>query len=78
MAHVRRSIAFLAAALVALSVLACAPEDTHDAVHVAEVEGTVDAVLDRYVDRVIDHAEDTDARLVVLIVDTPGGEIGAM
>lgn len=78
MAPARRPTALLAAALVALNLLACAPEDTRDAVHVAEVEGTVDTVLERYVDRVIDHAEDTDARLVVLIVDTPGGEIGAM
>ena len=78
MAVARRPIALLASALLALSVLACAPAGTRDAIHVAEVEGVVGSVLDRYVDRVIDHAEDTEARLVVLIVDTPGGEIGAM
>lgn len=78
MALVRRTLTLLAAALLGLGVLGCAPEDTRDAVHVAEVRGTVDTLLDRYVDRVIDHAEDTDARLVVLIVDTPGGELGAM
>ena len=78
MALVRRSVALIAAALLALSVLACAPAETRGAIHVAEVEGAVGSVLSRYVDRVIDHAEDKDARLVLLIVDTPGGEAGAM
>ncbi|MDA0270523.1 MAG: ATP-dependent Clp protease proteolytic subunit [Chloroflexi bacterium] len=70
-------IAFLGALVIAGTV-ACAPAETRGAIHLGEVEGTVDGVLERYVDRVIDHAEDRDGRLVVLIVDTPGGEIGAM
>jgi len=65
--------------LVAVPVLAaCAPERTPDAIHVAEVRGAVDNVLERYVERVVAHAEDTDARLIVVVLDTPGGEIGAM
>jgi membrane-bound serine protease (ClpP class) len=57
---------------------ACAPAGTRDAIHVGTVEGTVGNVLDRYVDRLIDTAENNDARLVVIEVDTPGGEAGAM
>lgn len=57
---------------------ACAPDATRDAVHVGMIEGRVGNVLERYVDRLIGHAEDTNARLVLIEVDTPGGEAGAM
>ncbi|MEX2373263.1 MAG: nodulation protein NfeD [Dehalococcoidia bacterium] len=73
----RRAAALLALVL-ALSAVACAPDGTRGAVHVAQVDGAVDNVLERYVDRVLDHAEATGAALVVLEVDTPGGELGAM
>jgi flagellar basal-body rod modification protein FlgD len=57
---------------------ACAPDDTRDAVHIGHAEGMVNNVMERYIDRVIDHAERTGARAVVIRIDTPGGEIGAM
>jgi membrane-bound serine protease (ClpP class) len=40
--------------------------------------GTVDHVMERYLDRAISQAEDAQANAVVLRVDTPGGDIGAM
>jgi membrane-bound serine protease (ClpP class) len=76
--RLRPIVLALLGAFVVVGTVACAPAETRGAIHVGEVEGTVDGVLERYVDRVIDHAEERDGRLVVLIVDTPGGEIGAM
>lgn len=40
--------------------------------------GTVDPVMERYIDRGIDEAEETDARAVVLRLDTPGGLVSSM
>jgi membrane-bound serine protease (ClpP class) len=58
---------------------ACAPSiDQREAVHVLTYDGTVDPVMARYVDRGIDEAEDTDARAVVLRLDTPGGLVSSM
>src|SRR5690606_8347337 len=74
-----RSI-MLALALLGAALLlgACAPDSTDNAVHIGRVEGDVNNVMERYIDRVIDHAESHGARAVVLQIDTPGGEIGAM
>jgi len=69
--------ALFAAALV-VTMGGCAPADTRDAIHLASAEGRVDATMERYIDRVIDHAEATNARMVVLVVDTPGGAGDAM
>jgi membrane-bound serine protease (ClpP class) len=74
----RRLVALVALLALVPALVACAPERTADAVHVAEVRGAVDNVLERYVERVVAHAEDTEARVIVLVIDTPGGEIGAM
>ena len=76
----RRSLALLAAPLLALATLAvaCAPDDTTGALHVVTIDRQVDFVLERYIDRALDHAEETNARAVLLRIDTPGGEIGAM
>jgi membrane-bound serine protease (ClpP class) len=66
-------------ALLAGLVAACAPSiDQHDAVHVLTYDGTVDPVMERYIDRGIDEAEDTDARAVVIQLDTPGGLVSSM
>ena len=67
----------LALVLAALGA-ACGAEDTERALHVVTIERQVDGVLASYIDRAIDHAEDTRGRAVLLRVDTPGGEIGAM
>ena len=58
---------------------ACAPSiDEREAVHVLTYDGIVDPVMERYIDRGIDEAEDTDARAVVIRLDTPGGLVSTM
>lgn len=76
----RRSLALLSAPLLVLAALAvaCAPDDTTGALHVVTIDRQVNFVLERYIDRALDHAEETNARAVLLRIDTPGGEIGAM
>ena len=80
-AVVRRSPhVLLAAAVLLLAVIAaCAPSiDERDAVHILTYDGVVDPVMKGYIDRGIDEAEDTDARAVVLRLDTPGGLVSSM
>lgn len=64
--------------LLAAVLVGCAPSSEDDAVHVAYLDGTVDAVMERYVDRVLAHAEENDAALVLFELDTPGGTLDAM
>ncbi len=70
----------IASILLALGVLvACAPSiDREEAVHVLTYEGTVDPVMARYIDRGIDEAERTNARAVVIQLDTLGGLVTSM
>jgi len=42
-------------------------------VHVLTWDGIVNPVMERYIDRGIDTAERSDARAVVILLDTPGG-----
>ena len=80
-AAVRRShLLMLAGTLLVLgAVAACAPSiDERGAVHVLTYDGTVDPVMKGYIDRGIDEAERTDARAVVLRLDTPGGLVSSM
>jgi len=77
LARARGPLAVLALALAALGA-ACGAESTEHALHVVTIERQVDGVLASYIDRAIDHAEDSRGRAVLLRVDTPGGEIGAM
>jgi membrane-bound serine protease (ClpP class) len=49
-----------------------------DQVHVLTWDGIVNPVMERYVDRGIDTAERSNARAVVLRLDTPGGLDSAM
>ena len=76
----RRLRALLSATLLALATLAvaCAPDDTTGALHVVTIDRHVDAVLARYIDRALGHAEETNARAVLLRIDTPGGAVDAM
>ena len=76
-APIRRALWPLLIALAAVGA-ACGVDDTSDALHVVTIDRQVDAILERYIDRAIDHAEDTNARAVLLRIDTPGGAIGAM
>ena len=70
----------LAGLLLFLGVLgACAPSiDQREAVHILTYDGVVDPVMAGYIDRGIDEAEKTDARAVVLRLDTPGGLVSSM
>ncbi|MCH7697993.1 MAG: nodulation protein NfeD [Chloroflexi bacterium] len=70
----------IAGLLLVFGVLAaCAPSiDREEAVHVLTYEGTVDPVMVRYIDRGIDEAERTDARAVVIQLDTLGGLVTSM
>ena len=53
---------------------ACAPRvSEQNAVHVLTADFDVNPVMERYVDRGIDEAERTDAKAVVIQLDTPGG-----
>ncbi len=76
----RRLRVLAPAALFLLGIVAaCAPSiNEREAVHVLTYDGTVDPVMERYIDRGIDEAEDTDARAVVLRLDTPGGLVSSM
>ncbi len=76
----RRRRLTLAVALLLLGLLvACAPSiSEREAVHVLTYDGTVDPVMSGYIDRGIDEAERTDARAVVIRLDTPGGLVSSM
>ena len=68
----------LALAAVALLLLACAPDSTPGAVHLLKADIDVNGVMNRYIDRALDHAEEHDAEVVILQIDTPGGRIDLM
>ena len=53
---------------------ACAPSiHQHGAVHVLTANSDVNQVMRQYIDRGIGEAERTDAKAVVIKLDTPGG-----
>lgn len=67
-----------ALALAAVAV-GCAPHvDQHNAVHVLRADFEVGPVMERYIDRGLDEAERTDAKAVVIAIDTPGGRSSSM
>ncbi len=70
----------IAGLLLVFGVLAaCAPSiDREEAVHILTYEGNVDPVMARYIDRGIDEAERTNARAVVIQLDTLGGLVTSM
>ena len=60
-------------------VAACAgAPDEEGAVHVIKTDGTVGPIMERYLDRALDSAEDTNAKLAVIQLDTPGGLSSSM
>jgi len=76
----RRFRVALAAALLltGLAVSCGRSVDERDAVHIAKFDAQVNPVSARFVDRVIDEAERTDAKAVVIEIDTPGGLVSSM
>ncbi len=73
-----RAIVALGLLAAVAATVACAAEAPPGAVHVLTADTTVNGVLLRYIDRGIDRAERDEAAAVVVLIDTPGGEIGAM
>jgi membrane-bound serine protease (ClpP class) len=75
----RVRLAFAAAFLIAGLLISCARSiEEREAVHVLTADADVNPVLSRYIDRGIDEAERTDARAVVIRLDTPGGLVTSM
>ncbi|MDO8615715.1 MAG: nodulation protein NfeD [Dehalococcoidia bacterium] len=74
----------IGAALLALFlgglIFACSggPDAPPGAVHVLTTDGVVNPVMERYVDRGLDAAEEDEAALVVIRLDTPGGLLSSM
>jgi membrane-bound serine protease (ClpP class) len=69
----------IALALLALGAAACASDDADsESVHVLKADGEVGPIMARFIDRGIDAAEDSQAKLVVIELDTPGGLSSSM
>lgn len=60
-------------AVLGLAVVACSTNGESGAVHFLEADGTIDPIMARYIDRGIDDAESSEAKLLVIELDTPGG-----
>ncbi|MGE5595808.1 MAG: nodulation protein NfeD, partial [Hyphomicrobiales bacterium] len=72
----RRVRLLFALVMVSAGVLAlagCSERTEPGAVHVLHPAGEVGPIMERYIDRGLDRAEDNDAKLVVIELDTPGG-----
>lgn len=73
------SLLTLASGLALAFLAACGgEEEPPDAVHVLELDGTIGPIVDRYIERGIGRAEANQARLVVIVMDTPGGLSSSM
>lgn len=75
MRHLTRTCRLATALVVLLAgfVLACSTSTEPGAIHILEIDGGIGPITERYIDRGYDRAEDHDARLVVIEMDTPGG-----
>lgn len=72
-------LSLIAALLLAGLAMACGRSiDERDAVHILTADAIVNPVLEGYIDRGIDEAERTEARAVVIELDTPGGLSSSM
>ena len=73
-----RLITATAILLVAVALLACGRSTEKDAIHVLEIDGGIGVITERYIDRGISLAENNQAKLIVIEMDTPGGLSTAM
>lgn len=83
MQRVRTLTAFPAAlpfllAILGIAAVACGSEKERNAVHFLEADGTIDPIMARYIERGIDDAESSQAKLLVIELDTPGGLVESM
>ncbi len=75
----RHAFALLGVLCIVLgAAMACASSHAPDQVHVLTWKGEVNPVMARYIERGISTAERSQARAVVLKLDTPGGQDGSM
>lgn len=74
----RPAALLLAIAGALLFAAACSDDAPPGAVHVIEADGSIGPIMDRYLDRAITRAEDSNARLAVIELDTPGGLSSSM
>lgn len=75
---VHRSWVVFLVLLIAVFTVGCSAHDTEDAVHIVTIDRGVDGVLERYIDRAVAHAENNEARAVLLRIDTSGGKVSSM
>jgi len=59
--------------LAAIVLIACGRSIETGAIHVLEIDGGIGVITERYVDRAISRAEDSQAKLIIIEMDTPGG-----
>ena len=57
---------------------ACSQETEPAAVHIIKTDGTVGPIMEQFIDRALDRAEDSNALLAVIELDTPGGLSSSM
>ncbi len=76
----RRPLGYAGMLLILAGMLAaaCSSAQPADSVNVLTWKGDVNPVMARYIDRGIDQAEHSDARAVVVRLDTPGGDDSSM
>jgi membrane-bound serine protease (ClpP class) len=64
---------FCAVLLLVGLAMACSDDAPDGAVHRMRLDGSIGPITERYIDRGIDRAEDNNAKLAVIELDTPGG-----
>ncbi|MGD9934948.1 MAG: nodulation protein NfeD [Dehalococcoidia bacterium] len=69
---------FAALALAGWLLGACSQETEPAAVHIIRTDGTVGPIMEQFIDRALDRAEDSNALLAVIELDTPGGLSSSM
>lgn len=70
---------WLAVAAMTVLLAACSGKPVpNDAIHVLHADGDVGPAMDTYIGRAISDAEASDARLIVIELDTPGGDSASM
>lgn len=59
--------------LLPFTLIACGSDTEPGSIHVVRADGPIDPIMERYLSRAIGNAEDDQAALVLIEMDTPGG-----